>query len=126
MNKCAKERQALADEFSECRKTIIALGDETRQSIIMVLMQSETIGLRVGEITERTHLSRPAVSHHLQILRNAKIIEMRKKGTMNFYYMSTDKTEWSKLKKLICHIDEIIQNASEQNYPDNHLGKDEN
>lgn len=84
------------------------------------------IGLRVGEITAKTHLSRPAVSHHLQILRNAKIIEMRKKGTMNFYYMSTDKTEWSKLKKLICHIDEIIHNASEQNYPDNHLGKDEN
>ena len=50
-------RQALANEFLECRKAIIALGDETRQSIIMKLLQSEKkVGLRVGEITEKTHL----------------------------------------------------------------------
>ena len=30
-------------------------------------------GLRVGEITKQTHLSRPAVSHHLRILREAGI-----------------------------------------------------
>ena len=49
MNPCAEERQALANEFLECRKAIIALGDETRQSIIMTLLQSEKVGLRVGE-----------------------------------------------------------------------------
>lgn len=126
MNPCAEERQALANEFLECRKAIIALGDETRQSIIMTLLQSEKVGLRVSEITEKTHLSRPAVSHHLQILKDAKIVAMRRKGTMNFYYMRADKTEWSKLKRLIDHIDEIIYSASAQNYPDNHLGEDEN
>ena len=126
MKQCAEERQALADEFSECSRAIIALGDETRQSIIMTLLQSEKVGLRVGEITKKTHLSRPAVSHHLQILKAAKIVAVRRKGTMNFYYMSADKTEWNKLKNLIEHIDEIIQRASEQNYPDNHLGEDDN
>ena len=93
MNQCAEGRRALANEFSECRKAIIVLGDETRQSIIMALLQNEKIGLRVGEITEKTHLSRPAVSHHLQILKDAKIVAMRRKGTMNFYYMSADETE---------------------------------
>lgn len=53
MDQCAEGRQALANEFSECRKAIIALGDETRQSIIMALLQNEKIGLRVGEITEK-------------------------------------------------------------------------
>ena len=38
----------------------------------------------VGEITKQTHLSRPAVSHHLRILREAGIILMRKEGTKTF------------------------------------------
>ncbi len=125
MKSCAEERQVLAREFLECRKAIIALGDETRQSIIMTLLQSEKVGLRVGEITEKTHLSRPAVSHHLQILKDAKIVAMRRKGTMNFYYMRADETEWGKLKRLINHIDAIVQHAAEQNYPDNQLGKED-
>ncbi len=125
MDKCAEERQLLANEFLQCRKAIIALGDETRQSILMTLLMSEKIGCRVGEITEKTHLSRPAVSHHLQILKDAGIVSMRRKGTMNFYFVSADSTQWKKLKKLIDHINEIIPRATEINYPNNHLGEEE-
>lgn len=53
MDKCAEERQSLAKEFLECRKAIIALGDETRQSILMTLLLSEEVGIRVGEITKK-------------------------------------------------------------------------
>ncbi|MGR5875393.1 ArsR/SmtB family transcription factor [Bacillus pacificus] len=28
--------------------------------------------MRVGEITRKTHLSRPAVSHHIKVLKDAK------------------------------------------------------
>ncbi len=122
MDRCSEERKTLANEFLECRKVIIALGDETRQGIIMTLLTSDKVGLRVGEITEKTHLSRPAVSHHIQILKDAGIIAMRRKGTKNFYYMSSDEIEWSKLKRLVNHIDEIIHHAADENYPDNHLG----
>lgn len=125
MDKCAEERQSLAKEFLECRKAIIALGDETRQSILMTLLLSEEVGIRVGEITKKTHLSRPAVSHHLQVLKEAGIVSMRRKGTMNFYYISADQNQWKKLKKLIDHIDRIICCASQINYPDNHLGEEE-
>ena len=54
----------LAREFENCHKAFIALGDENRQHIVIVLLEN-CGGMRVGEITERTHLSRPAVSHHL-------------------------------------------------------------
>lgn len=47
-------------------------------------------GVRVNEITERTHLSRSAVSHHLQILKDAGILQMRREGTKNYYYFDTD------------------------------------
>lgn len=125
MDKRVEERQLLADEFLQCRKAIIARGDETRQSILMTLLMSEKIGCRVGEITEKTHLSRPAVSHHLRILKDADIVSMRRKGTMNFYFVSADSTQWKKLKKLIDHINEIIPRATEINYPDNHLGEED-
>lgn len=70
-----------------CSRTVLqAIGDETRQNIILAMMESECeVGMRVGEITARTHLSRPAVSHHLKILKDAKLVDMRKEGTMNFY-----------------------------------------
>ena len=117
MDTCAQNRLALAAGFRECRNLILALGDETRQQILMVLLESEQVGLRVGEITTRTHLSRPAVSHHLKILRDAKIITMRRKGTMNFYYVNADGTEWSKLAKLINGVCETVRKANEAGYP---------
>ncbi|CAI3251434.1 zinc-binding dehydrogenase [Enterococcus cecorum] len=44
----------------------------------------------MGAITEKTHLSRPAVSHHIKILKDAGVVEMRKEGTKNYYYLETD------------------------------------
>jgi transcriptional regulator, arsR family len=45
-----------------------------RQYWILVMMQSgDYNGMRVNDITDKTRLSRPAVSHHLQILKDAGI-----------------------------------------------------
>ncbi|GIO27463.1 hypothetical protein J43TS3_20740 [Ornithinibacillus bavariensis] len=63
----------------------------------------------VGEITEQTHLSRPAVSHHLKVLRDAGVILMRKEGTKNFYYINVS-SELGLLKELVLDIDKFMQN----------------
>lgn len=55
-----------------------------------MMQMGDCSGVRVGEITERTHLSRPAVSHHLQILKDAGILKVRKEATKNFYYFDPD------------------------------------
>ena len=86
--------------FSDCSKVIAAVGDETRQSIILALMEHAGEGLRVGEITRKTNLSRPAVSHHIGILRDADMIWQNKRGTMNFYCLNPDKTAILNLGKL--------------------------
>lgn len=79
----------LAEEFEDCRKILIALGDENRQHLILEMLKMEQCsGVRVGMITEKTHLSRPAVSHHIQILREAGLLKMRREGTKNYYYLS--------------------------------------
>ena len=65
-----KEISSLAAEFERCRKILLALGDENRQHLMLEMMQmGECGGVRVGAVTEKTHLSRPAVSHHIQILK---------------------------------------------------------
>ena len=72
----------LAQEFEACRKILLAFGDEYRQHLILEMMQMEHCGgARVGAITERTHLSRPAVLHHIRILKDAGILKMRREGT---------------------------------------------
>ena len=98
MEKCHERRLELAEELKSCQKAFIALGDETRQQIIITLLESEVHGIRVGEITEKTHLSRPAVSHHLKILKEAGIVSMYREGTKNYYYVNAYETIWKKWK----------------------------
>ena len=81
----------LASDFEQCQKILLALGDENRQHMILEMMKMEDCnGVRVNKITEKTHLSRPAVSHHLQILKDAGILKMRREGTKNYYYFDPD------------------------------------
>ena len=81
----------LANEFEQCQKILVALGDENRQHMILEMMKmGNCSGVRVNEITEKTHLSRPAVSHHLQILKDAGILKMRREATKNYYYFDPD------------------------------------
>ena len=62
------EIQQLAEEFTSCRKLLLALGDENRQHLIIEVIEiGKCSGVRVGEITERTHLSRPVSYTHLTL-----------------------------------------------------------
>ena len=81
----------LSKEFGNCKKILVAMGDENRLHMMLEMMKMGNCnGVRVNEITERTHLSRPAVSHHLQILKDAGILKMRREATKNYYYFDPD------------------------------------
>ena len=102
--------KALAEEFKACQKTLLALGDENRQHLILEMMQMGNCnGVRVGEITAKTHLSRPAVSHHLQILKDAGLIKMRREGTKNYYYFDADAKAMDHLLQMLTHAKEIME-----------------
>lgn len=99
----------LATELTDVRNILIALGDETRLHIILEMMKIGCCsGARVGEITEKTNLSRPAVSHHLQILKNAGIINVRHEGTKNYYYFDTDARSMDSLLETILKVKNIL------------------
>ena len=107
----------LAQEFASCTKILTALGDETRQHLILEMMRSGNCsGVRVCEITEKTNLSRPAVSHHLQILKDAGIVKMRKEGTKNYYYFDPEMESFERLVaalQLVVEISGALPDRSE-------------
>lgn len=106
MKDTAKYNNLKAD-FKTCTQVLTAIGDETRQLIIIVLIDAGCGGMRVGDITGQTHLSRPAVSHHMKILKNAGIVQVRKEATMNYYYLEPS-SRLMNLKKLIINIEKQL------------------
>ena len=100
--------------MQESRNAFTAIGDETRQLILLVLLESDLSGIRVGEIAQKAHLTRPSVSHHLQILKESGIVAMRREGTKNYYYLSADETQWKEIAGLTGLIYKSIQHISSQ------------
>lgn len=110
MEKECKERIAeISEKFKTCRKALSALGDDTRQLIILTLLENDYSGIRVGQIAQNTHLSRPAVSHHLQVLKEAGIVNMRREGTKNYYYIDPCKSQWNTLNELVGLVNDGIR-----------------
>lgn len=92
----------LAEDFAASSKILAAIGDETRQHLILEMMKmGQCSGVRVGDITAKSNLSRPAVSHHLQIMKEAGIVKVRKEGTKNYYYFDP---EMQALEQLIATL----------------------
>ena len=59
-----------------------ALGDWTRRQIFDALRQGPS---SVGELAARVPVSRPAVSQHLRVLKDAGLVLDRKEGTRRVY-----------------------------------------
>lgn len=71
-------------------------------------------GVRVGAITEKTNLSRPAVSHHIQILKDAGILKMRREGTKNYYYFDADTDSLNRLLQMLEHAKCVMESLPDR------------
>lgn len=110
MPEYGKELRLLAKEFESCQKLLIALGDETRQHLILEMMKMEACGgVRVGVITEKANLSRPAVSHHIQILKESGLLKMRREGTKHYYYFDADAEAMNRLIHMLEHAKQFME-----------------
>lgn len=110
MTSHGEDIQRLAKEFDGCQKILLALGDENRQHLMLEMMKmGHCSGVRVGAITEKSHLSRPAVSHHIQILKEAGILKLRREGTKNYYYFDADMDAINRLIHMLEHAKAIME-----------------
>ena len=71
-----------ADMFS-------AMGTEPRLRIMQLLLQSHPEGLVVGEIQNELDIPNSTLSHHLDKLKNERLVESRREGTFLWYTANT-------------------------------------
>jgi ArsR family transcriptional regulator, arsenate/arsenite/antimonite-responsive transcriptional repressor len=59
-----------------------AMGEDTRVKIIIMLLKEE---MCICELIEELGLSQSAVSHHVKILKQAELVNVRRDGKWTFY-----------------------------------------
>ena len=64
---------------------LIAVGQPTR---LKILFAFEGNRLNVGEISSHFTISRPAISHHLKVLKDAKMLSSEKVGQEIYYWVN--------------------------------------
>jgi DNA-binding transcriptional ArsR family regulator len=67
-------------------RVLDALGDPTRRAVL----ELEGGAKPVGEIARHLPVSRPAVSQHLRVLKEAGLVRDRKEGTRRLYSVEAD------------------------------------
>ena len=74
--------------FNACVPFFIAMSDEYRQQLIMDIAEAGKEGINVSNLSAKSKLSRPAISHHLKVLKDSGLIKPRKEGTQIFYQLN--------------------------------------
>ena len=75
---------------------------------MMIQCGGDCDGMRVNDIAEKTSLSRPAVSHHLHILKDVGIVNMRREGTKNYYYFDENTKALDSLIAVLTHARDMV------------------
>lgn len=63
-----------------------ALNDSTRREILELLKDGDKTA---GEIADSFFISKPSISHHLDLLRQAGLVESVKQGQFIYYSLNT-------------------------------------
>ena len=115
--KFQKQYQEIARQFAENAAVLQAIGDETRQRILLSMMELPSRakgGTRVGAISEKTHFSRPAISHHIKVLKDAGIVGTRTEGKKNYYYLTNDNAKFNALLELFENVMDLADRINSE------------
>ena len=63
-----------------------ALADPTRREILRLLGQQE---MSAGELADRFDMTKPSMSHHFTVLKEADLVTCRREGQQLFYAINT-------------------------------------
>lgn len=67
-------------------ETFKALADPTRRQIINLLKEKD---MTAGDIAEHFNISKPSISHHLNLLKQANIVLDERQGQFIYYSLNT-------------------------------------
>jgi ArsR family transcriptional regulator len=77
--------QLHSEQMSELAETFGLLADRTRLSIVVLCMERE---IAAGDIAEELSISASLVSHHLRLLRSARMLRADRQGKQIIYSMA--------------------------------------
>lgn len=83
-----KEFHETLKTFNTCCPLFIAFSDKYRQQLIFDIIEAGKEGINVTNLSAKSHLSRPAISHHLKVLKDSGIVTPKKVGTQIFYQVT--------------------------------------
>ncbi|WP_164214489.1 autorepressor SdpR family transcription factor [Virgibacillus sp. YIM 98842] len=86
-------------------KTFKALSDNTRLKILDLLKEKD---MTAGEIAEHFDMTKPSISHHLNLLKEVELVQDRRKGQHIFY--SLNSTVFQDLLKWIVSFQQKEEN----------------
>ena len=104
------EFKRFRDLFTKCGPIFTALGDEVRQRLVLDIADAGEEGISVMGLTSLSNLSRPAISHHLKVLKDCGLVESHKKGTWVFYRISVSE-RFEQVDELLHEILRIAKKA---------------
>ena len=70
----------------ELTRTLQALTDPTRRAILEMLNESD---MTAGDIASQFNISAPSVSHHLNVLKNADLVQSERRGQTIVYTLNS-------------------------------------
>tara|TARA_A100000171_G_scaffold48778_1_gene56724 strand:- start:225 stop:602 length:378 start_codon:yes stop_codon:yes gene_type:complete len=91
------------DQTADLAEMFRLLGDPTRLRIVLTLL-TETV--QVGEIAERLSVSQSLVSHHLRLLRAARLVRHERKGR-EMHYRIHDHHVSCVIDDMVAHVAEV-------------------
>ena len=101
--------------------TFSALADPSRRRIIELIATSGR--LSASDISKRFDISPPAISQHLKVLREAKLVDMEKKAQQRIYSLNADSLSrietWIKklrniLEERYQRLDDLLKKGGEK------------
>lgn len=108
----SEELHQIIEKFKICTPIFIALGDSARQKLILDIANSGTEGLNVTNLSAKSELSRPAISHHLKVLKDSGLVLPVKHGTQIFYKLNL-KDNFKEVENLINSIKSVLVKLEE-------------
>jgi ArsR family transcriptional regulator len=97
------------DLVVELAETFRLMSDPTRLKIILACLDAPAA---VGEMAERLGISASLVSHHLRLLRAARLLQADRRGRQVFYVVGDEHIR-SMLTDMVDHVSEEDQGEPE-------------
>lgn len=95
-----------------------ALSDATRREILRMLQEGD---LSAGEIAAQFDMSKPSISHHLNMLKQAGLVQDLRKGQNIYYSLNT-----TVFQELVGWFYEILNSGGKNNNSGKILNRDKN